>query len=105
MPTACEFIMFALDDEFRLWEGIVIACMVYIEMSTYEEINIVRTQLQIGEMLKHIFFVLSWGSSCRWYIVRRESTIDEYVLPIVGLNKIAARRPWSWGSRWDGRSS
>ena len=43
MSTTCKFIVFTLDDEFRLWKVIMIARVVYIEMSTYEEINIFRT--------------------------------------------------------------
>src|SRR5438876_10812695 len=104
MSAARQFIVFTLDDEFRHRKSIVISRMIHVEMGTDEEINFVRTQTKIGEMLKHIFFVFGWRRSWRWCVVRRESTIDEYVLPIAGLNKIASRRPCRrLRSRWGGR--
>src|SRR6266567_5142474 len=89
MPAARQRIVFALDDEFRLCKSIMIACMIYVEMGTDEDIDIVRTHIKIGEMLQHIFFMLGWWRSWWWRVVRRESTIDENVLPIAGLNEIA----------------
>src|SRR5258708_7783552 len=91
MPAARQFIVFALDDEFRLRKGIVIARMVHVEMGTDEEIDVVRMQTKTGEVLKHIFFILGWWRSWWWRVVRREPTIDEDVLAIAGLNKIAPR--------------
>src|SRR5450759_947742 len=92
MSAACQGIVFALDNEFCLPKSIMISHMGYIEMGTDEDIDIVRTQTKIGEMLQHIFFILGWWRSRWWCVVRRESTIDENVLPIASLNKIATRR-------------
>src|SRR6266571_2637631 len=89
VPAARQFIVFALDDEFRLRKGIVIARMVHVEMGTDEEIDVVRVQAKTGEVLKHIFSILGWWRSWWWRVVRRKSTIDEDVLAIAGLNKIA----------------
>src|SRR2546421_11437307 len=58
MSAARQFIVFALDNEFRLRKGFVISHMVDVEMGTDKEIDIVRTQTKIGEMLDHIFFML-----------------------------------------------
>src|SRR5215467_594019 len=88
VSTACQFVVGALDDEFRLRKGIVIASMVHVEMGTDEEIDVIRMQAKISEVLKHIFSILGcWRS--RWgRVVRRKSTIDEDVRAIAGLNKI-----------------
>jgi hypothetical protein len=75
MSAPRQFIVFALDDEFRLCKGIVISGVVHVEMGTDEEI-------EVGEMLQHIFFIFVWWRSWWWRVVRRESTIDENVLPI-----------------------
>ncbi len=104
MSAACQFIVLALDDEFRLLKGIVIARVVYVEMGTDQQIDIVRMQTKLGEMLKHIFLILGWRHSCWRRVVCRKPTIDENVLPIAGLHKIAPRRPRRrLRSRWDGR--
>jgi len=56
MSASSQFIVFTLDNEFRLRKGIVIARVVHVEMSTYEEIDIVRIQTKNVKMLKYIFF-------------------------------------------------
>jgi hypothetical protein len=89
MSTPRQFIVLALDNEFRLRKGIVIARVVHIEMGTDEQRDVVRMQAQISQMLQHIFFMLGWWCSWWWRVVRRESTIDEDVLFIAGLNQIA----------------
>src|SRR5215470_7912142 len=57
VSAAGQFVVRALDDEFRLRKGIVIAGMVHVEMGTDEEIDVIRMQAKIGEVLKHIFFI------------------------------------------------
>src|SRR5438067_558616 len=69
MSAACQFIVLALDDEFGLRKGIVIACMVHVEMGTNDEIDLIRTQTKIREMLKHIFFIVGRGHSRRSLII------------------------------------
>src|SRR6266566_1694986 len=89
MSTPRQFIVFALDNEFRFRKDIVISRVVHIEMGTDEQSDVVRMQIQLSEILQHIFFILGWWRSWWWCVVRRESTIDEDVLSIAGLNKIA----------------
>src|SRR5260370_5531503 len=104
MSAACQFVVLALDDEFRLQKGIVIARVVYVEMGTDQQIDIVRMQTKLGKMLKHTIFILSQRHS-RWRrVFSSERAIDENVLPIAGLHKIAPRRPRRrLRSRRDGR--
>src|ERR1700704_1966387 len=106
MAAARQFKVFPLDDEFRLRKGIVIACMIHVEMRTDEEVDIVGAETKIREVFKYIFFVLGWRHSCGSGIIRREPAIDENVFPITRLNKIASRRSCCWmRSRRDGRST
>src|SRR5436309_1895042 len=91
MPTPCQLIMSTLNNEFRLLKSIVITRVVYIEMRTDEHIDIVRTQAKIGQMLKHIFYILSLWRIRRWRVVRRKPAIDENILPIAHLHQIAPR--------------
>jgi hypothetical protein len=60
MSTPGQFIVLALDNEFRFRKGIVISHVVHIEMGTDEQRDVVRMQTQISEMLQHIFFMLGW---------------------------------------------
>src|ERR1700674_450777 len=94
VSAARQFIVFTLDDEFRLRKGIVIARVVHVEMGTDQKVDIARAQTKSGEMLKHIFLVLGRRRSWRWRVIGRESTIDEDVLLITRLNKIAPCRCW-----------
>src|SRR5690349_11558886 len=71
MPTAGQLIMCTLYNEFRLSESIVVSGVVNVEVCTDENIDIIRMQTQIGEVLKHIFFFLGWRHSRRWRIVGR----------------------------------
>jgi hypothetical protein len=64
--------------------------MVYVEMGTDEDIDLVRTQAEIGEMLKYIFYILGFWGSWQWCVVHRKPAIDENVLPIARLNEIAS---------------
>src|SRR5712692_2284446 len=89
MSAARQFIVFALDDEFRLPKGIVIARMVHVEMGADKDIDIVRAQTQIGELLDHIFFVLCFRRSRRQRCIRGEPAIDQDMLPIAGFDEIA----------------
>src|SRR6266571_3253620 len=82
MSASRQFIVFALDDEFRLRESIVISRMVDVKMSTDEHINVVWVKTEIGKMLQHIFSLLGWWRSWWWCVIRRQSAIDENVLPI-----------------------
>src|SRR6266699_4276222 len=82
MSTPRQFIVFALDNEFRFRKGIVIARVVHIEMGTDEQSDVVSMQTQISEMLQHIFFILGWWRSWWWHVVCRKSTIDEDVFSI-----------------------
>jgi hypothetical protein len=59
-------------------------------MGTDEDIDLVRTQAEIGEMLKYIFYILGFWGSRRWCVVHRKPAIDENVLPIARLNEIAS---------------
>src|SRR6266567_4173107 len=92
VSAARQFIVFTLDDEFRLRKGIVIARVVHVEMGADQKVDIVRVQPKSGKMLKHIFLVPGRRRSRRWRVTGRESTIDENVLPITRLDKIAPRR-------------
>ena len=91
MPAARQFTVLALDDVFCMRKCVVIACMVYVEMGRDEQIDIVRTQTQIGELLEHIFSLLRWRHPLWWLIIRRQSTVDQDVLPIARLHEIAPR--------------
>ena len=50
--------MFALNNELRVREGIVIADMVDIEMGADQQVDVIGVQAEIGEMLDHILFSL-----------------------------------------------
>jgi len=39
-------------------------------MGADQEVDIVRTQIKIGEMLKHIFFILGWRRSWLLRVIR-----------------------------------
>src|SRR5260370_7699398 len=90
MSAPRQFVVCTLDDEFRLVKGIVIAHMVYVKMGTDEDIDFVRTQSEIGEMLKYIFCILGFWGSRRWCLFRRKPAIDETVLPISRLHAISS---------------
>src|SRR5579884_1407606 len=86
-----QFIVLALNDEFSLRKGIVVARVVHIEMGTDEHIDVVRSQAKIGEMLDHIFLLLGWWHSRRQLDIRRKSAVNEDVLAITGLDEIATQ--------------
>src|SRR5450755_631434 len=102
ISATCQFIMCALDDELRPGKGIVIPRVIHIEMSTDDEIDVVGTQAKIGKMRKHIFFVLGFRRARRERIISRHSAIDQNVLPVARLNKIATSRSRrGLRARWD----
>jgi hypothetical protein len=61
MSTPRQFIVFALDNEFRFRKGIVIARVVHVEMGTDEHSDVVRMQTQLSELLQHIFLCSAGG--------------------------------------------
>ena len=61
MATVRQFIVCALDPEFRLRKGLVRARVVHIEMATDENRDVVRMQTQISKMLQHIFLCSAGG--------------------------------------------
>ena len=89
MTTARQRIVVMLDDKLRPGKDIVVSCMVHVEMGADQQIDVVRMQTKIGEMLQHIFSMLGWWRSWRWRVVRRKPAIDENVPPIACLNEIA----------------
>src|SRR5689334_23323335 len=91
MSAPRQFIVFALNDEFGFRKGIVVACMVHVEMGADEYIDVVRSQAKIGEMLKHIFFLLGWWHSGRQLDIRRQSAVNQDALAIAGLDEIATQ--------------
>src|SRR5689334_12401979 len=91
MSAPRQFIVFALNDEFGLRKGIMIPGMIHVEMGTDEHIDVVRSQAKIGEMLDHIFLLLSWWHSRRQLDIRRKSAVNEDVLAITGLDEIATQ--------------
>ena len=91
MSAARQFIMFALDDEFRLRKGIMISRMIRVEMGTNEDIDIVRTQTQIAELLDHIFSLRRWNRPRRQRCIRGQSAINQDMPPIAGFDEIATQ--------------
>src|SRR5437868_12269667 len=91
MSAARQGIVFALDDEFRLRKGIVIAHVVHVEMGTDEDIDIVRTQTQSGELSDHIVFLRGWNRPGRQRDIWGESAINQDMLPSAGLDEIATQ--------------
>src|SRR5260370_686925 len=79
MSAARQFIMVPLHNQFRSREGIVIACVVHVKMCTDEHINIVRTQSQLAEMLKYIFFLLGRRHACWRLVVGWEKNVLEHL--------------------------
>src|ERR1019366_429029 len=57
MAAACQFIMRTLNNKFCVCKGIVIARMIYIKMCANKHIDVIGTQIKIGEMLDHILFL------------------------------------------------
>lgn len=93
MPTACQFVVLALDDMFGLQKGIVIACVVRVEVSADEEINVIRAQVKFGESLNDIFFAFGSGWSLWWRgMVNRGPTINKNILSIPRLKEITSHR-------------
>src|SRR5205814_473094 len=91
VSAARQFIVFTLDDMFCLRKGVVIACMVHVEMGADQKIDIIRVQPKIGKLLDHIFPLLGWWHPWRWLILRWQPTIDQNILPIARLHEIATR--------------
>src|SRR6266851_3562144 len=91
MSAARQCIVFALDDEFCLRKCIMISHMVYVEMGADEHIDVIRTQAKIGKMLDHIFSLLCFRRPRRQWYIRRESAINQDMLPIAGLDEIATQ--------------
>src|SRR5258708_11883989 len=90
MSVPRQRIAFTLDDKFRVRKGIMKPGMVYIEMSTDESIDVIRTQAKCGEMLDHIFFFLASRRTLRQRI-RGHPAVDQDMLPISGLDATAAQ--------------
>ena len=92
VPAARHLIVLALDDVLCLWEGIVVAGMVDVEVSADEEVDICRTQSQGREVLDHDPLVFRSRDPGRRPVVSRLTAVDENVLSVIGLDEIADDR-------------
>jgi hypothetical protein len=84
MTTPRQFIVFSLDDQFRPREGIMIAGMIHVEMGTNQDVNIVRAQAQIGQVLNYISRILG-GLRVIW----RQPAINQDMLVIASFDEVA----------------
>lgn|SRR5579859_640723 len=89
MAVAGHGVMFALDDEFGVREGVVIAGVIDVEVSTDDNVDVLGTETQAGQMLEDVFLV---GRGRRWgqRSVGGGTGIDEEALPGGGFDEIAA---------------
>src|SRR5450432_2236271 len=86
MAATCQIIMCTLNDKFRIWKCIMISRVIYVEVGTDENIDIVGAQTKIGEMLNHVFLLPGWRRPCRYWNIRRESAINQNMSAIVRLD-------------------
>src|SRR5579864_5297098 len=91
VSAARQFVVFALYDEFGPRKGIVEARVIRIEMRTDEEIDVVGLQPNVSKLLNYIFPTLDWRRPRLRNMVRGVSTINQDVLAIASLDKIATR--------------
>jgi len=49
--------VFALDDQFGVGEGVVVAAMVYVEMRADEHCDVIGAKFEVPEMPKNVLFI------------------------------------------------
>src|SRR5205807_2365934 len=81
----------ALHNEFRLSKGSKLSRVIRVEMGTNEDIDIVRTQTQIAELLDHIFSPRRWNRLRRQRCLRGQPAINQDMPPIAGFDEIATQ--------------
>src|SRR5579872_3760580 len=89
MPAARHLVVRALDDQLSMCERIMIADVVRIEVGADEQVNVIGTQAERGELADHVRFVGVGLRSSRRLVIRRHPAIYQDVLAIARLNEIA----------------
>src|SRR5579862_3383756 len=52
-----DVVVFALDDQFGVGEGVVVAAMVYVEMRADEHCDVIGAKFEVPEMPKNVLFI------------------------------------------------
>src|SRR5262249_21151483 len=97
-------ILCPLHDKCRLRERIMIACMIEVEVSTNEGMDIVRSKANRSQLLKYVVLfshLYNYSSKLlmRTNVLFGTACIDQNIDTIVGLNEVAWHGNVSWLQR------
>jgi hypothetical protein len=88
MPVPGEFIMFALNNQFRVRKVVMISSVVNVKMCADESVDVSGAQAKFGEMLDHVLFVVSFRGALRPGI-GSNACIYHNMFAIAGLDEVA----------------